>query len=75
MIIVRALEGIDRDLSRLADQGKLEGFFNNAENANKLGGLVEEIRDAVIEYQVCIPKCSFLQCLTPEPDFITTRYL
>jgi hypothetical protein len=54
-MIIRILEDIDQDLSRLAEQGKLEGFFNNVENANKLGGLVEDIRDAMIEYQVRIP--------------------
>ena len=32
----------------------VEGFLNNAKNAEKLGGLVDDIRDVVIEYQVCI---------------------
>jgi len=36
----------------LAKQGKVEGFFNNVKNADKLGGLVEDIRDAVMDYQV-----------------------
>jgi len=30
----------------------IEGFFNNVLNADKLGGLVEGIRDAMMEYQV-----------------------
>lgn len=33
-------------------QGKIEGFFNNVKNAEKLGGLIDDIRDAIIEYQV-----------------------
>ena len=37
----------------MEEQGKVEGFFNNVENADRLGGLVEDIRDAMIEYQVC----------------------
>jgi len=37
----------------LAKQGKVEGFFNNVKNADELGGLVEDIRDATMEYQVC----------------------
>ena len=41
-----------RELKPLAEQGKVEGFFNNVKNADKLGGLVEDIRDAVMEYQV-----------------------
>jgi len=37
----------------LADQGNIEGFFNNANNADTLVGLVDGIRDAVMDYQVC----------------------
>lgn len=37
----------------MEEQGRVEGFFNNVKNAEKLGGLVDDIRDAVIEYQVC----------------------
>jgi hypothetical protein len=36
----------------MAMQGKVESFFNIAKNADKLGGLVDDIQDAVIEYQV-----------------------
>jgi hypothetical protein len=36
----------------LVEQGKIEGFFNNIRNADKLGGLVEDIRDAAMDYQV-----------------------
>jgi hypothetical protein len=35
------------------EQGKAEGFFTNVDNADKLRGLVEDIRDAMIHYQVC----------------------
>ena len=48
----RKLQDVGRDLVPLKKQGKVEGFFNNAENAGKLSGLVEEIRDAMMEYQV-----------------------
>ena len=51
-VIDRKLQDIRRDLSPLEGQGNIEGFFNNAENAGKLGSLVEEIRDAMMEYQV-----------------------
>ena len=50
----RKLEGICQDLALLGEQGKAKGFFNNIENADKLGVLVEDIRDAVMDYQVCI---------------------
>ena len=53
--IGRKLEDIRQDLVLLGEQGKTKGFFNNVENADKLGGLVEDVRDALIDYQVFIP--------------------
>jgi len=38
----------------LRRQGKIEGFLNNAANVDKIGGIVEDIRDAIMEYQVHI---------------------
>jgi hypothetical protein len=35
------------------EQGKVEGFFTNVENTDKIRGLVEDIHDAMIQYQVC----------------------
>ena len=58
------MEDVRRDLAKLEEQGKVEGFFNNVENAGKLGGLVEAIRDAMMEYQVCVPNYPFLSHLT-----------
>ena len=49
----RKLEDIHQDLITLGSQGKAKGFFNNVKNADKLGGLVEDIRDAMVDYQVC----------------------
>ena len=56
--ITRNLEDICRGLARLEGQGKVEGFFNNVDNADKLSGAVEDIRDAMMEYQVCIHNLS-----------------
>ena len=53
MEIGRKLEDIHQDLALLGEQGKAKGFFNNVENADKLGGLVEDVRDAMMDYQVC----------------------
>ena len=36
----------------LAKRGKITRFLNGTEDANKLGGLVEDIRDALMDYQV-----------------------
>ena len=51
--VTRSLEDICQGLARLEGQGKVEGFFNNVENADKLSGALEDIRDAMMEYQVC----------------------
>ena len=55
MGICSKLEDIRQDLALLGEQGKAKGFFNNVENADKLSGLVEDVRDAMMDYQVCIP--------------------
>jgi len=52
------LEDVHGDLILLSKQGKVQGFFNNVKNADKLGGLVEDIRDAMMDYQVCISNYS-----------------
>ena len=54
MRVTRKLEDVRQDLAPLEKQENVEGFFNNVKNADKLGGLIEDIRDAMLEYQVCI---------------------
>jgi len=73
--IARKLEDVHQDLRLLSEQGRAQGFFDNIKNADKLAGLVEDIRDAVMDYQVCITDYSFLPCLTLVPDLIATGYL
>ena len=53
MGIVRKLEDVLRELEPLVEQGKIMGFFGNVKNADKLGGLVGETHDAIMDYQVC----------------------
>ena len=52
MGIGRKLQDVRQDLALLEEQGKVKGFFNKVENADKLSGLVEDIRDAMVDYQV-----------------------
>ena len=59
----------------MEEQGKAEGFFSNVENADKLAGLVESIRDAVMDYQVRDWNKLILPYLIPISDFIATRHL
>ena len=69
------MEDVHQDLIPLAEQGTAQGFFNNVKNADKLGGLVEDIRDAMMDYQVSMAHYSFLPCPTFVLDFVATRYL
>ena len=72
----RRLESIHDDLTPLAEKGKVKGFLSNVRDAKKLGGLLEDIRDAVLEYQVRTSlNYPALRCLMFGPDFIATRYL
>jgi hypothetical protein len=73
---VRKLNNVLRELESLAEQGKVEGFFNNVENADKLGGIVEDIREAVMDYQVRgIQEELTSSRLISISDAVTTRYL
>ena len=56
MEMVRKLERIHKNLAQLAKQGTVEGFLKNVWNAERLGGLLEDVRDAMMEYQVCLAK-------------------
>ena len=52
MCIIRNLTSIAGELVSLTNQGIVGGFFGNVKNADTLAGLVDDIRDAIIEYQV-----------------------
>ena len=55
------LETILKDLEPLAQRGKITRFINSTEDEDKLSGMVEDIRDAIMEYQVCQQRvCSHL---------------
>jgi hypothetical protein len=68
------MQGFHQDLDLLAKQGNVEGFFRNLENADRLSGLVEGIRDAMLEYQVCLDILS-LASLMPPSDINAARDL
>ena len=54
MGIARQLEDVLRDLTPLAEQGKVVGFLANVKNTGKISSLIEDIRNAIMGYQVCI---------------------
>ena len=49
----RKLEEVRKELDLLAGQGKIVGFLANAENTQRVNGLVEDIRQVMMDYQVC----------------------
>jgi hypothetical protein len=53
MGMARKLEDIHQDLTQLAGQGTAVGFLANAENAQQINSLVEDVREVMINYQVC----------------------
>ena len=52
--IARKLKGICQSLTLPANQGRVVVFLANSENAQRINGLVEDIHEALMEYQVCI---------------------
>ena len=46
--IANKSQGVHKHLHLLGGQGKFEGIFNNLENADKLSGLVEDTKDAMM---------------------------
>ena len=76
MWISRKLEEIHQELDLLVGQGKIVGFLANTETARKIGGLVEDIREVMMDYQVRILTGPFLlPFLTNSPDLVATGYL
>jgi hypothetical protein len=69
------LQGVSQGLAFLGEQGKVKGFFNNVANADKLSGMVEDIRDAMIDYQVCASNNPCLPCLKILLDIDATRHV
>ena len=49
------MKEIGQAVDSMTARDDLENFLKKPENAQKLNGLVEDMRYALIEYQVCIP--------------------
>ena len=75
MVLARKLKNILKDLEPLAQRGKITGFLNNTEDVAKLSGMVEDIRDAMIEYQVCAYSLCPHPLLTFTLDVVAARSL
>ena len=52
----RKLKEIDQAMNSITTQEELAVFLEDPENAQRLNGLVEDIRYAFMDYQVCTPR-------------------
>jgi hypothetical protein len=75
MGFTRKLEEVGQALDSIVTQKDLTQFLNGTGNAQKLNKLVEDICDALMEYQVCTPKSLALIISDTTPDLLTARSL
>ena len=59
MEIARRLEDICLGLAQLMEGGEVVESLTNTENVQRINGLVEDIHEALMEYQVCILSHTF----------------
>jgi len=59
----------------MATQKDLAHFFKKTENAHRLNSLVQDIRDAMVDYQVGFPKSLTLLVANIHSDFVATRHV
>ena len=57
MCSLRKLEDIHQSLTLSAEQGGILEFLASAGNVQKINSLVEEIHEALMDYQVCMLNC------------------
>jgi len=51
--MARKLDKVLQDLIPLAERGVVTRILNSTEDMDKLSGLVEDIHEAMMDYQVC----------------------
>jgi len=59
----------------MTTQGDIAQFLSNTENAQELNDLVDDIREAVIDYQVRTSRGLTLHTSNVYADLLTTGYL
>jgi len=72
--IARKLEKIDHAIGPVATREDLALFLGIPKNAQKVNSLVEDIRDALMDYQVCPPKGLALLIADIYSGFVATRH-
>ena len=54
MRIARKLDDACQSLTLPSEQGRVLEFLTNAENAQRINGLVDDVCEALMAYQVCM---------------------
>jgi len=54
MRVTRTLEGVCQGLTIHTEQGEVMEFLTKAKNAQRINSLVEDIHEALVDYQVCV---------------------
>ena len=75
MGIARRLEDVRQALDLMTTQKDIAQFLSNTENAQKLNDLVDDIREAVMDYQVRTSDGLVLSMSNIRTDFLTAGYL
>ena len=75
-VIARRLKEAGQALDSITTREDLAGLLNATGNAQKLNDLVEDLRDALMGYQVCTPEpLAPLIISNNALDLVTARYL
>ena len=74
-MIARKLKAAGQALDSIITRKDLAQFLNSTESGQKLNDLVEDIRDALMGYQVYTPKLFALITSNDVSDLITARCL
>ena len=59
----RKLQEVGQAMGSMAIRNDLVDFLNNPENAQRVDDLVEDIRYALVDYQVCTATQAYSHCL------------
>ena len=73
--VSRKLEEVGQEMNSVTTRFDLADFLNDPDNSQRLNGLVEDIRYALVDYQVCTPKQFALLVSNTSSDFFTKRYI
>jgi hypothetical protein len=73
--VTRKLKEVGETLDSVISQEDIVQFLNDTENAEEFNILVEDIRNALLAYQVCTPELLAYIAFNSAPDLSTTGYL